>query len=157
MGVGAELPEKQVESGPGELKLKNKMLGKKRERKGPDSNDAATVLTPEDDDEKSRSRVIQKKPRLDPFVFKREERERTEYTKITLLFVFPPNPLRTPPVSREHPLTAVLWFPNRAFPSRVATPRSVTCPPPIYNTTFNARRVFFDIRAVLSLFRQRSF
>lgn len=67
LGVGAELPETQIQSGLGELKLKNKMLGKKRERKETNSNVAALVPTPEDDEEESRSRVIQKKPRLDPF------------------------------------------------------------------------------------------
>ena len=67
MGVGAELPEKQVKSGPSELKLKNKMLGKKREREEASGNDAVVDPTPEDDEEESKSRVIQKKPRLDPF------------------------------------------------------------------------------------------
>ena len=67
MGVGAELPEKQVQSGPSELKLKNKMLGKKREREKTDSNDATVVPTLEDDEEESKSRVIRKKPKLDPF------------------------------------------------------------------------------------------
>lgn len=67
MGVGAELPEKQAQSGPGEAKLKNKMLGKKREREETSSNNATTVRTPEDDDEESKSRVIHKKPKLDPF------------------------------------------------------------------------------------------
>lgn len=67
MGVGAELPEKQVKSGPSELKLKNKMLGKKREREETNGNGAAVDPTPEDDEEESKSRVIQKKPRLDPF------------------------------------------------------------------------------------------
>ena len=67
MGVGAELPEKQVKSGPSELKLKNKMLGKKREREELNQSDAANVPAPEDDEEESRSKVIQKKPRLDPF------------------------------------------------------------------------------------------
>lgn len=67
MGVGAEPPEKQVKSGPGELKLKHKMLGKKREREETNPNDVTTAPTPEDDEEESRSRVIQKRPRLDPF------------------------------------------------------------------------------------------
>ena len=67
MGVGAELPEKQVKSGPSELKLKNKMLGKKREREEASGNDAVVDPTPEDDEEESKSRVIQKKLRLDPF------------------------------------------------------------------------------------------
>ena len=67
LGVGAELPEKQVKSGPSELKLKNKMLGKKREREEPNLNDATITPTPEDDEEESKSRAIQKKPRLDPF------------------------------------------------------------------------------------------
>jgi len=43
------------------------MLGKKRGREEPNSNGATVVPTPEDDEEESRSRVIQKKPRLDPF------------------------------------------------------------------------------------------
>jgi hypothetical protein len=67
LGVGAELPEKQVKSGPGESKLKHKMLGKKREREETNPNDATTIPTPEDDEEESRSSVIQKRPRLDPF------------------------------------------------------------------------------------------
>ena len=67
MGVGAELPEKQAKSGPGELKLKNKMLGKKRAREETDSNDTAAKPTSDDDEEDSKAKVIQKKPRLDPF------------------------------------------------------------------------------------------
>jgi len=67
LGVGAELPEKQAGSGPGELKLKNKMLGKKRGREETDSRDTVANPTSEDDEEDSKSRVIQKKPRLDPF------------------------------------------------------------------------------------------
>ena len=67
LGVGAELPEKQSQSGLGEVKLKSKMLGKKREREGMKFNDATVVLAPEDDEEESRSRIIQKKPKLDPF------------------------------------------------------------------------------------------
>ena len=67
MGVGAELPEKQTQSGLGEVKLKSKMLGKKRGREESNSNDATVVLAPEDDEEESKSRVIQKKPRRDPF------------------------------------------------------------------------------------------
>jgi len=49
------------------MKLKNKMLGKKRERDETNSGDATSVPALEDDEEESRSRVIQKKPRLDPF------------------------------------------------------------------------------------------
>ena len=67
MGVGAEFPERQAQSGLGEMKLKNKMLGKKRGRGESNSNDATVLPAPEDDEEESRSRVIQKKPRLDPF------------------------------------------------------------------------------------------
>ena len=67
MGVGAELPEKQAQSGLGEMKLKNKMLGKRREREESNSKSATVVAAPEDDEEESRSRVIQKKPRVDPF------------------------------------------------------------------------------------------
>lgn len=67
MGVGAELSEKQAQSGLGEVKLKNKMLGKRRELGETNSNDATVVLALEDDEEESKSRVIQKKPRLDPF------------------------------------------------------------------------------------------
>jgi len=43
------------------------MLGKKREREETNGDDAAIDPTPEDDEEESKSRVIQKKPRLDPF------------------------------------------------------------------------------------------
>ena len=48
------------------MKLKNKMLGKKRELEEINLNDAA-VPAHEDDEEESKSRVIQKKPRVDPF------------------------------------------------------------------------------------------
>lgn len=48
------------------MRLKNKMLGKKRELEEINSNDAA-VSAHEDDEEESKSRVIQKKPRVDPF------------------------------------------------------------------------------------------
>lgn len=43
------------------------MLGKKREREETNPNDAAAAQTAEDEEEESKSRVIQKKPRLDPF------------------------------------------------------------------------------------------
>ena len=48
------------------MKLKNKMLGKKRGREATNSNDTAAPAH-EDDEEESKSRVIQKKPRVDPF------------------------------------------------------------------------------------------
>jgi len=67
LGVGAELPEKLTQSGFGEVKLKNKMLGKKRERGESSYNNTTVLPAPGDDEEESKSRVIQKKPRLDPF------------------------------------------------------------------------------------------
>lgn len=56
-----------MKTGPGELKLKNKMLGNKREREETNICGPTDVKTPEDDEEDSRSRVIRKKPRSDPF------------------------------------------------------------------------------------------
>jgi len=43
------------------------MLGKRREREETCFNDATTAQTFEDDEEESKSRVIQKRSRLDPF------------------------------------------------------------------------------------------
>ena len=56
-----------MKSGPGELKLKNKMLGNKRKQEGANFSGSPDLATLEDDDEESKSRVIQKKPRLDLF------------------------------------------------------------------------------------------
>ena len=53
-----------MHSGPSELKLKGKMLGKKREREETNIN---VVPIKEDGEEETKSRVVQKKPRLDPF------------------------------------------------------------------------------------------
>ena len=98
LGVGAELPEKQVKSGPSELKLKNRMLGKKREREATSSN-GAVVPTDENDEEESKSRVIQKRPRLDPFAPSKKKGKR--------LSVLPPVPPRelagTPPAIETKP------------------------------------------------------
>jgi len=69
LGVGAELPEKQVKSGPGELKLKNKMLGNKREREETSFSGFTDAAAPEDNEEESKSRIIKKRPRLDPFAW----------------------------------------------------------------------------------------
>ena len=44
------------------------MLGKRREREETSFNDNTTVQTSEDDEEESKSRVIQKRSRLDPFI-----------------------------------------------------------------------------------------
>ena len=43
------------------------MLGKKREREETNSSNPALALAPEDDEEESKSKVVQKRPRLDPF------------------------------------------------------------------------------------------
>ena len=62
-----------MKSGPGELKLKNKMLGNKRDWEETNLSGSAATLTLEDDEEESKSRVIQKKPRLDPFASGRKK------------------------------------------------------------------------------------
>ena len=56
-----------MKSGPGELKLKNKMLGNKRRREETNSSGSTDVPTPEDDEAESKSNAIRKKPKLDPF------------------------------------------------------------------------------------------
>lgn len=74
LGVGAELPEKQTQSGLSDMKLKNKMLGKKRERETTNSNDATPSAHEDGEEEsKSRARVIHKKPRVDPFASTRKK------------------------------------------------------------------------------------
>lgn len=104
MGVGAELPEKQVKSGPSELKLKNKMLGKKREREETNGKDSAVDPTPEDDEEESKSRVIQKKPRLDPFASGKKKGK-----GLSAPATVPPHkPAGTPPDFESKPEVAVI-------------------------------------------------
>ena len=99
MGVGAELPEKQVKSGPSELKLKNKMLGKKREREEASLNGAVVRPSDEDNEGESKSRVIQKRPRLDPFAPSKKKGKR-----LSVPPTVPPRKLAgTPPAFETKP------------------------------------------------------
>ena len=65
-----------MKSGPGELKLKNKMLGNKRDRGETNLRGSTDTPALDDDEEDSKSRVIQKKPRLDPFASSKKKGRR---------------------------------------------------------------------------------
>ena len=98
MGVGAELPEKQAQSGLGEVKLKHKMLGKRREREESNSSNATVAPAPEDDEEESRSRVIQKKTRVDPFASSKKKGK-----GLNAPAAVSPNKLGSPPAFETKP------------------------------------------------------
>ena len=72
------------------------MLGKRREREESNSKDATVVPTPEDDEEESRSRVIQKKPRVDPFASSKKKGK-----GLNALAMVPPNKLAGSPPAFE--------------------------------------------------------